>query len=105
MHKLAVNEAVEAAMLDQLALAATACAPFIIDAPRRLRAVTAIFPPTTRKRQADRAGRPAKKSADAPPTVVQSMLGENHPTFLTVEVFASSAHRNSVCPAGSGCFT
>jgi hypothetical protein len=61
MYKLAVNEAVEVVPLDQLALAPTACAALIIDAPRRLRAVTTIVLTTTRKLPADRARGPARE--------------------------------------------
>jgi hypothetical protein len=64
MYKLAVNEAVEVVPLDQLALAPTACAALIIDAPRRLRAVTTIVLTTTRKLPADRARGPAEKSTN-----------------------------------------
>jgi len=55
MYKFAVNKAVEVATLDQLAFAPTASTALSIDTPRRLRAVTAIVLPTTRKFPADHA--------------------------------------------------
>ena len=105
MYKLAVNEAVEIVPIDQLALAPTASAALIIDTPRRLWAVTAIVLPTTRKLPADRAGGPTKQPANAPLAIATLMLGENHATFLTVEVLTSSVHRNILCPLGFRCCT
>ena len=105
MYKLAVNEAVEVVPLDKLALAPTARAALIIDAPRHLRAVATIVLPTTCELTADRAGGPTKKPADALLAIAPLMLGENHATFLTVEVLVSSVHRNILCPAGGWCCT
>jgi hypothetical protein len=105
MYKFAVNKAVEVATLNQLAFAPTASTALIIDTPRRLRAVTAIVLPTTRKFPADCAGGPAKKPTDALLTVATLMLGENHATFLAVEVLTFSVHRNILCPAGFRCCT
>jgi hypothetical protein len=61
--------------------------------------VTNIVLPTKRRLPADRAGGPTKKYADASLTVASLMLGENHATFLTVEVLTSSVHRNILSPA------
>jgi hypothetical protein len=33
------------------------------------------------------------------------MFGENHATYFTVEVLASSVHRNILCPVGCRCCT
>jgi len=96
---------VEVVPLDQVAFTPTAYAALIIDAPRRLRAVTTIVLPTTRELPANGAGGAAQKSADALLAIAPLMLGENHATFLTVEVLASSVHRNILCPVGFRCCT
>jgi hypothetical protein len=75
MHELAMDEAIEITYLGKLAFAAAARAPGIIGLPRRLRAIAAVFLPTSRQFTANRACRAMQKLADQPLTATPIMLG------------------------------
>jgi hypothetical protein len=70
-----LNETIKIAPLHKLAFAAAARAPGIIGLPRRLRAIAAVFLPTSRQLTADRARRAMQKLADQPLTAAPIMLG------------------------------
>jgi hypothetical protein len=73
MYELAMHEAIQSASLGKLA-AATPAAGFI-GLPRRLRAIAAVFLPTSRQLTADPARREMQKLADQPLTAAPIMLG------------------------------
>jgi hypothetical protein len=75
MYELAMNETIKIAPLHKLAFAAAARAPGIIGLPRRLRAIAAVFLPTSRQLTADRARRAMQKLADQPLTAAPIMFG------------------------------
>jgi hypothetical protein len=75
MYELAMNETIKIAPLHKLAFAAAAPAPGIIGLPRRLRAIAAVFLPTSRQLTADRARRAMQKLADRPLAAAPIMLG------------------------------
>jgi hypothetical protein len=103
MHELAMNETIKIAPLHKLAFAAAARAPGITGLPRHLRAIAAVFLPTSRQLTADRARRAMQKLADRPLAAASIMLGEYHATVLAAEVLASYVHRNILGPKGSEC--
>ena len=61
-----MQEAMQHAALDQPAGASTACAAFVMHAPRSRRAIAAIRQPPARQVPSDRAGRAAQKPVDGP---------------------------------------
>jgi hypothetical protein len=75
MYELAMNETIEIAPLHKLAFAAATQAAGIIGLPRRLRAIAAVFLPTSRQLTANRARRAMQKLADQPLTAAPIMLG------------------------------
>jgi hypothetical protein len=75
MHELAMHEAIQIASLGKLAFAAATPAAGFIDAPSRLRAIAAVFLPTSRQLTADRARRAMQKLADQPLTLAPILLG------------------------------
>jgi hypothetical protein len=75
MYELAMHEAIQIASLHKLAFPAAARAPGIIGLPRRLRAIAAVFLPTSRQLTADRARRAMQKLADQPLPATPIMLG------------------------------
>jgi hypothetical protein len=89
MYELAMNEMIKIAPLHKLAFAVAARATGIIGLPRRLRAIAAVFLPTSRQLTADRARRAMQKLADQPLTAA--------------EVLASYIHRNILRPKGGWC--
>jgi hypothetical protein len=103
MYQLAMNETIKIAPLHKLAFAAAARAPGIIRLPRRLRAIAAVFLPTSRQLTADSARWAMQKLADRPLAAASLMLGEYHAPVLAAEVLASYVHRTILCPKGSEC--
>lgn len=105
MNEMVMHEAMKRAALDQSARASAARAAFGIDTPRLRRTVRPIRLPPARQLPADRAGGAAEKSTDRLLATATVLLGKDHATFLAAEVLASSVHRNTLCPSGSGCCT
>jgi hypothetical protein len=103
MHELAMHEAIQIASLGKLAFAAATPAAGFIGLPRRLRAIAAVFLPTSRQLTADRARRAMQKLADQALTTAPNVFSAYHATVLAAEVLASYVHRNILCPKGSEC--
>jgi hypothetical protein len=98
-----MHEAIQIASLGKLALAAATPAAGFIDAPSRLRAIAAVFLPTSRQLTADRARRTANKSTDQPLAVTPNVFSAHHATVLAAEVVALYIHRNILCPKDGWC--
>jgi hypothetical protein len=75
MYQLAMDEAIEITPLGKLERAAATPTPSIIGLSRHLRAIAAVFLPTSRQLTADRARRAMQKLADRPLAAAPIMLG------------------------------